>query len=230
MRTKVKDIMTAEVVTVGADTTFKDVATALLNNHVSAVPVVDRDGLVVGVVSEADLMRKTEFQDEYRQPWKVRLRHRFSPEGAHPSDKADALTAADLMTTPAQTVHPECSVAVAARQMDESGVKRLVVTLDDGVVRGILSRADLLKVFVRSDAELVKEVRRDVLGRYLWVDTSGVRVGADRGVVTLSGIIGRHSDAEIAARLTHRVDGVVDVVNELEWQQDDLRTGHARTA
>ncbi|GLX99534.1 CBS domain-containing protein [Herbidospora sp. NBRC 101105] len=230
MRTKVQDIMTVEVVTVGADMTFKDVAHTLLSNRVSAVPVVDVDNRVLGVVSEADLMRKTEFQDEYRQPWKVRLRHRLSPEGAHPADKADALTAADLMTAPARTVRPESSVAAAARQMDEFGVKRLVVTLDDGVVRGLLSRADLLKVFVRPDADLVREVRHDVLGRYLWVDTSDVRVSADRGVVTLSGAIGRHSDAEIAVRLTHRVDGVVDVVNELEWQQDDLRTRHARTA
>lgn len=134
------------------------------------------------------------------------------------------------MTAPARTVHPESSVAAAARRMDEFGVKRLVVALDDGVVRGVLSRADLLKVFVRSDADLVREVRHDVLGRYLWVDTSGVRVSADRGVVRLSGAIGRHSDAAIAARLTHRVDGVVDVVNELEWQQDNLRTRNARTA
>ncbi|WP_062436662.1 CBS domain-containing protein [Herbidospora daliensis] len=230
MRTKVKDIMTAEVVTVGEDTAFKEVAGTLLSNRVSAVPVVDRDAHVVGIVSEADLMRKEEFQDEYKQPWKVRLRHRLSPEGAHPAGKAEALTAADLMTAPVRTVGPEAPVAAAARQMDEFGVKRLVVTAADGSLCGVVSRADLLKVFVRSDAELVEEVRHDVLGRYLWVDTSDVRVSAEQGVVTLGGAIGRHSDAEIAARLTRRVDGVVDVVNELEWQQDDLRTRHARTA
>ncbi|WP_214107458.1 CBS domain-containing protein [Acrocarpospora catenulata] len=228
MRIKVKDIMTTEVVTVSGDTPFKDVAETLLTHRVSAVPVVDEENRLVGIVSEADLLRKEEFREHYadegyRQPWRVRLRHRLAPEGAHPADKADARTAADLMTAPAYVVHPESSVSTAARLLDEYGVKRLVVATENGPVAGIFSRSDLLKAFVRGDAELAEEVRQDVLRRSLWVDTDGVAVRVDHGVVTLSGVIPRRSDAELAVNLTHRINGVVDVIGELEWKEDDSR-------
>jgi CBS domain-containing protein len=229
MRVRVKDIMTADVITVAENTPFKDVAETLVARKVSAVPVVDQDDHVVGIVSEADLIRKEEFrehfQDErYRQPWKVRLRHRLSPDGARPAEKMDARTAAGLMTAPAYCVHPESSVSTAARLMDEYGVKRLVVALDNGPVKGILSRSDLLKVFARTDADLAEEVRQEVLGRSLWAETQNVSVTADHGVITLSGSVPRRSDAQLVVHLTERVDGVVDVVSEMDWKEDDSRS------
>ncbi|WP_084965952.1 CBS domain-containing protein [Thermoactinospora rubra] len=220
MRTKVSDIMTTDVVSVTPATPFKDVAETLIANAVSAVPVVDRDGRVVGVVSEADLLRKEEFREQYyregyKPPLKVRLRHRDA------RDKAAGDTAADLMTAPAVTVPTSATVTQAARIMDERDVKRLVVVDAEGRLIGIVSRHDLLKVFVRDDADIAREIREQVLERELWAETSGVRVEVIHGVVTLGGRMDRRSEAGLAVRLVRRVNGVVDVVDELTWAEDD---------
>ncbi|WP_113704371.1 CBS domain-containing protein [Nonomuraea lactucae] len=222
MRTKVKDIMTTQVVSVLADTPFKDIAETLIADAISAVPVLDGYDRVIGVVSEMDLLRKEEFRDQYyregyRPPLRARLRHRDA------KDKAAGDTAAELMTAPAITVTPETSVVQAARLMDEHDVKRLVVVDANGRLAGIVSRHDLLKVFARGDADIAREIRDEVLERSLWVETSRVRVDVAHGVVTLSGRIDRRSDARIAGRLTQRVNGVVDVVNEIAWDEDDTR-------
>ncbi|MEV4089571.1 BON domain-containing protein, partial [Nonomuraea fuscirosea] len=121
------------------------------------------------------------------------------------------------------TVPATTSVVRAARAMDEHGVKRLVVTGDDGTLRGIVSRRDLLKVFARSDADIARTIREDVLERSLWIETLGIRVEADHGVVTLTGWMDRRSDARIAVRMAGRVDGVVDVIDQLSWKHDDTR-------
>ncbi len=190
MRVKVKDVMTKNVTTVDASTPFKDVAETLIAHAVSAVPVVDGEGRVVGVVSEADLLRKEEFREQYyregyQPPLRVRLRSRMSQEGGRPRDKARGETAGELMTAPAVTAPAEITTVVAARIMDEHGIKRLPVVDAEGRLTGIVSRADLLKVFVRSDDDILHEVRDDILERSLWVETSGVTVTADKGVVTL---------------------------------------------
>lgn len=225
MRTKVQDVMTTDVASVHADTPFKDIAEVLIARAVSAVPVVDGDGRVLGVVSEADLLRKEEFREQYyhegyRPPLRARLRARLGQQGGVRT-KAAGETAADLMTSPAVTATPDTTTVAAARLMDEHGVKRLPVVDSDGRLRGVVSRHDLLKTFVRPDGEIEREVRTEVLGRSLWADTSKVGVHVHQGVVTLTGRMDRHSDARIAVRLTRRVSGVVDVVDELRWDEDD---------
>lgn len=225
MRTKVQDVMTTDVASVHADTPFKDIAEVLIARAVSAVPVVDGDGRVLGVVSEADLLRKEEFREQYyhegyRPPLRARLRARLGQQGGART-KAAGETAADLMTSPAVTATPDTTTVAAARLMDEHGVKRLPVVDSDGRLRGVVSRHDLLKTFVRPDGEIEREVRTEVLGRSLWADTSKVGVHVHQGVVTLTGRIDRHSDARIAVRMTRRVSGVVDVVDELRWDEDD---------
>jgi CBS-domain-containing membrane protein len=226
MRTKVIDVMTTHVVCVSADTPFKDVAEAIITHGVSAVPVIDTDNRVIGMVSEADLLAKEEFRDlyyreGYQPPLRVRLRHRLSPDHGTARRKAAGDTAADLMTAPAVTIAAEASTVAAARVMDEHGVKRLAVVDPAGGLVGVVSRHDLLKVFVRGDADIAREVCDDVLERSLWVETAGVRVSVDHGVVTLAGRMVRHSETQIAARMTGRVNGVVDVVNQLEWNEED---------
>ncbi|HEX4817394.1 MAG TPA: CBS domain-containing protein [Nonomuraea sp.] len=216
----VADVMTRKVVSVTAATPFKDIAEALITGSISAVPVTGDDGHVIGMVSEADLLCKEEFREEfyregYRPPLRARLRH---PKG---KQKANGDTAADLMTSPAIAVSPTASAVTAARLMDAHDVKRLAVVAPNGRLVGIVSRRDLVKVFVRSDAEIAVEVRDDVLDRSLWVDTSGVTVSVDNGVVTLSGQMDRRTEAGIAARMTGRVNGVVEVINKLTWKHDD---------
>ncbi|MEU7746050.1 CBS domain-containing protein [Nonomuraea sp. NPDC049158] len=219
-RRTVADVMTAKVVTVTARTPFKDIAETLIAGGISAVPVVDDDGHVVGMVSEADLLRKEEFREQfyregYQPPLRARLRH---PKGKR---KAAGDTAGELMTSPAITVSPQASVVSAARLMDAHDVKRLAVVDQAGVLVGIVSRRDLVKLFLRSDDDIAAEVREDILDRGLWVDTSGVVVQVRHGVVTLSGQMDRKTETAIAVRMTGRVNGVVDVIDELTWKHDD---------
>ncbi|GAA4039246.1 CBS domain-containing protein [Nonomuraea soli] len=220
MRTKVKDVMTAEVVSVHGSTPFKDIAEMIIAHGVSSVPVVDGDGRVVGIVSEADLLYKEEFRElyyreGYQPPLRVRRRHRDAPHRAL-GDRAS-----QIMTAPAITIRPELSTVAAARLMDERGVKRLVVTDAEDHLVGVVSRRDLLKVFLRPDAELVAEIRDEVLGRGLFVDISRVRVSAHHGEIFLGGRMRHRSETESAAAMSARVNGVVDVINELTWDEDD---------
>jgi len=226
MRTKVENVMTRNVALVTADTPFKDIAETLIAHAVSAVPVVDGEGRVIGVVSEADLLAKEEFREQYyregyQPPLRARLRRRMNQEGCDLEVRARGDVAAELMTSPAVTVAKETSTVGAARLMEEHGIKRLPVVGQDGRLVGIVSRRDLIRVFVRPDSDLADEVREEVLGRSLWVDTQQVHVQVDHGVVTLAGTMDRRSETEIAVRMTGRINGVVDVVNEVWWKEDD---------
>ncbi|MEV5504194.1 CBS domain-containing protein [Nonomuraea fuscirosea] len=127
------------------------------------------------------------------------------------------------MTTPAVTVSPKASAVEAARLMDGHGVKRLAVVDHDGRLVGIVSRRDLVKLFLRGDEAIAAEVRDDVLDRSLWVDTGDVRVDVRQGVVTLSGRMERRTEAAIAVRMVGRVNGVVGVVDRLTWKTDDSK-------
>ncbi|MER5419031.1 CBS domain-containing protein [Streptosporangium roseum] len=225
MRVEVKDVMTTQVSSVNGSTPFKDVAEVLIAHGVSALPVVDGEGHVIGVVSEADLLRKEEFRERYyregyRPPLRARLRHRLSQEGTD-GGKAHGDTAAQLMTAPAVTIGPRASIVTAVRLMEEHGVKRLPVVDDDGLLEGIVSRHDLLKVFVRRDADIADEVREEILRHTLWPQPNDATATVAQGIVTLTGRMHRRSDAQFAARMAGRVNGVVDVVDKLQWDQDD---------
>ncbi|WP_350275804.1 CBS domain-containing protein [Kribbella sp. HUAS MG21] len=207
----VSDVMTKDVVTVAEDTPFKAVAAILAEHHISAVPVRDVYGGVAGVVSETDLLRKEEFQRVHRPRWS-RRRHQA---------KAEALTAGQLMTSPAVTVEGGCTLDEAARLMAARGLTRLVVTDGDKLV-GVVTRSDLLSAYLATDQETVARVRRDVIDRHLWDDPRAVEVSVLEGVVTLSGQVEKHSTAAFAEHLTTGVDGVVAVRNKLTWVVDDL--------
>ncbi|WP_433258106.1 CBS domain-containing protein [Streptosporangium sp. CA-135522] len=233
MRVEVKDVMTTQVASVNGSTPFKDVAEVLITHGVSALPVVDGEGHVIGVVSEADLLRKEEFRERYyregyQPPLRARLRHRLSQEGAGGGGKAHGDTAAQLMTAPAVTIGPRVSIVSAMRLMEEHGVKRLPVVDDDGLLEGIISRHDLLKVFVRRDADIADEIREEILRRTLWEQPNDAVATVAQGIVTLTGRMHRRSDAQLAARMAGRVNGVVDVVDKLEWDQDDTPVWRGR--
>jgi CBS domain-containing protein len=216
MRTwTVNDVMTTAVVTVTPDTPYRDVVDLLVRNRFSAVPVVDEFQRVTGVVSEADLLRKI----EYAGAEVPRLFDGRRRRGERV--KASARTAADLMSTPPVTVPASTAIPAAARVLDGEGVKRLPVVDDLGRLVGIVSRGDLLKVHLRPDDEILADVRAGVVRAVMADDAGRVQVTVDDGVVTFTGRVGRWSTTDIAGRLTRQVAGVVEVVDQLEYDYDD---------
>ncbi|GHG06956.1 CBS domain-containing protein [Streptomyces filamentosus] len=200
----VADVMTKKVVAVRPDTSFKEIVAAMERWKVTALPVLEGEGRVVGVVSEADLLLKEEFHD-HRLGMVEQLRRRDA------TAKAGSDRAVELMTTPAVTVRPEASLPRAARLMATHRVKRLPVVDADGVIQGVVSRSDLLKVFLRPDEELADEVRRDVVARLFPLSRDRIEVRVDAGVVTLAGDVRDSTLIPLAERLARAVEGVVDV-------------------
>ncbi|MGW6958169.1 CBS domain-containing protein [Streptomyces chartreusis] len=207
----VRDVMTRGVAVVDRDAVFKDIVRTLQERKVSALPVVDGSGRVLGVVSEADLLHKEEFRDS--DPDRYTQLRRLSD-----LVKAGSATAGELMTRPALTVTADATLAQAARIMARARVKRLPVVDADGCLEGVVSRADLLKVFLRDDDEIAEEVRREVVAYLFPLPASAVRVDVLDGVVRLGGRIRDKSLVPVAARLVRAVEGVVDVVFELDEQ------------
>ncbi|WP_432038345.1 CBS domain-containing protein [Streptomyces cucumeris] len=195
--------MTRPVVAVGRAASFKEVVRTLGQWRVSAMPVLEGEGRVIGVVSEADLLPKEEFRDSDPDRFE---RLRRLPD----LEKAGGVVAEELMSSPAVTVHMDATLAEAARIMAVKRVKRLPVVDAEGMLRGIVSRGDLLKVFLRPEEDIEEEVRRTVVS-YLFPDNSGIHVRVADGVVTLSGQLRDTSLIPVAARLTQAVEGVVDV-------------------
>jgi len=200
----VSDVMTRTVVAVGRDAPFKEMVQTLGQWHVSAMPVLEGEGRVIGVVSEADLLPKEEFRDS--DPGHFEQMRRL-PDLA----KARAVTAEELMSTPAVTVHADATLAEAARIMAVRRVKRLPVVDAEGKLKGIVSRGDLLKVFLRPDEDIAEEVRRTVVSCLFPGLGHTIHVRVDEGVVTLSGHLRDTALIPVAARLTRAVEGVVDV-------------------
>ncbi|MFE7894726.1 CBS domain-containing protein [Streptomyces sp. NPDC057412] len=200
----VSDVMTQTVVAVGRDAPFKEIVRTMEQWKVSAMPVLEGEGRVIGVVSEADLLPKEEFRAE---EWSLAESRRRLDDLA----KAGATTAGDLMSTPAVTVHPDATLAQAARIMAVRRVKRLPVVDRLGMLQGIVSRADLLKVFLRPDDQIEDEVRRTVVSPLRPVAGHSLDVSVREGVVTLRGPVRDTSMVPIAVRLARAVEGVVDV-------------------
>jgi CBS-domain-containing membrane protein len=207
--TTVQEIMTTRVIWVSKDATFREMAVALRDHRVSAFPVVDDDHKVIGIVSEADLLTKEALDDE---PGVLTgLLHRKDQA------KARGVTAGDLMTATVVAVRPEDTVQHAAKLMYDRRVKRLPVTDADGHLVGIISRADVLSVFDRTDEEIRKEIRDEVLLGEFLTDPLTFSVTVRDGIVTLSG---RPETAEtgheIVRRIRH-VQGVVAVRDRLDY-------------
>jgi CBS domain-containing protein/PII-like signaling protein len=222
MRTwQVDDVMTADVVTVRPDAPYREIVDTLANHRVSAAPVVDPDQRVVGVVSEADLLHRIEFVGDDRRVFASRRRRT-----AHA--KAHGATAKDLMSKPAITITSGAPLTAAAKIMDGERVKRLPVVDTAGRLRGIVSRSDLLRVYLRPDHEIERDVVDEVLRRTLWVEPGMVEVEVDQGLVTLTGRTDRHSTRQLAVKLTQAVPGVVEVVDRLEFEFDDRELAGAR--
>lgn len=214
---RVEELMTREVVTVAPETPLKEVAALLVAHCISGVPVCNGDGTVVGVVSEQDLLYK-ELGREERGGGPLAW---FATWPAAAAAKANARTAADTMTSPPLTIAWNRPVAAAARIMVEHDVNRLPVLGRDGDLVGIVSRADLVRAFSRSDAQIREEIERDVLLHSLWIPVGTLSVEVERGEVTVAGPVESWSVGEILPQLVERVPGVVSVRSELTWPDDD---------
>ena len=216
---KVRDVMARDVVSVHPETALKDVAGLLVDNRISGVPVLDADRGVVGVVSEADLLIKQQGPD----PIHHRRLARFfgdSSEARRQLAKLTAVTAGEAMTGPAVTIGSDRRVAEAAALMIARKVNRLPV-VDDGQLVGIVTRADLVRAFVRSDAELADTIRDEVLLHILWLDPTLFSVTVSDGVATITGRVQRRSTAEMIAPTVSMLPGIIDVRAEVTWAVDD---------
>ncbi len=210
MSATVRDVMTARVVAVHEDATFKEMADMLGTCRISAFPVIDSAGKVLGLVSEADLLARLARQDGHGG-WLDGLTH------PRDHDKPDAVIASELMTSPAVTIGPDQLVREAAKLMYDRRVKRLPVINAIGRLIGIISRSDVLSVYRRTDDEIRREAANEViLGRFL-VDPDSVTVTVRDGILTISGRpetdeVGR----EIVSELRH-LEGVVAVRDRLHY-------------
>ena len=192
---------------------------------VSAFPVVDAAGRVAGVVSEADLLVKELGPESFAGPGGSVLASGRRGERA----KAAAVTAAELMSEPAVTIAPDASVAEAARLMYTRRVKRLPVVDGTGRLVGIVSRVDVLSVFVRPDDEIRGEVLDNVIGGEFRLDPDAFEVSVTSGIVTISGPAERRVVASELIDAVRYLEGVVDVRDRISCPPEEppaLAGGH----
>ena len=212
----VRDVMTRSVVSVGEDAPFKEIVDALAVHRISAVPVVDASRKVVGIVSESDLLAKVVSGGGRTRP--IREGH-ATRRGAR--RKAQAEIAGELMSAPVVTVHEDVSVVHAARKAALEHVRRLPVVDADGVLVGIATRSDLLRVFLRGDAEIRSHLVDAVLAHQFLLDVSAIEVTVLAGVVTLTGQVERRIVIAPLLDAVRATAGVVGVHDELTYRVDD---------
>jgi CBS-domain-containing membrane protein len=207
-------VMTTDVVTVTTEEPFKSLAALFVGQRISTLPVVGRDGRLAGIVSESDLLEKAERQADpsERRPRRGRRAARA---------KAAADCAGEVMTTHVVTVRPDATVAEAAWLMDRHHVTCLPVVDEAGKLQGIVSPRDLLRVFLRPDAEIREDIYHEVLRQTLGTNPVLVNVDVCNGMVTLTGEVERKSMTSFVLPLVRAVDGVVDAEADLQYAIDD---------
>jgi CBS-domain-containing membrane protein len=213
MNAVVKDVMTPTVITVSEDTPFEAIAAALRTHRVSAFPVLDEASRVIGVVSESDLLAKLALglQDDAVVPGMITgiLRRQQL-------QKARAVTAAELMASPAYTVLPDDTVEMAARIMYLRNVKRLPVVDSGGRLAGIVSRADVLAVYSRTDADIAEEIRTSILSTETPANPGAFDVSVTAGVATIVGRPQTRDQGHVIIGRARHIQGVVAVRDRLE--------------
>ena len=215
---KVRDVMTTQVVNVPPAMRLKELARVLSEARIGGAPVVNEDGDVIGVVSEADLVGKQIGRPPSRRApldwifgngddaWE--LRHRA------------AITVEDAMTAPAITVAADRPLREVAAIMVDRDVNRLPV-MEDGRLVGIVTRADLVRAYLGRDDAILRAIRDDVIKRRMWLDPDQLRIEVVEGIVHLSGSVDRRSTAGLLEKLIGLVDGVDGVESRLVWDFDD---------
>jgi CBS domain-containing protein len=218
---QVRDVMTRELVTIGPDAPFKEVAELMVGRHLGALPVVDREGRLLGIVSEADLLPK-EADGWPKSPWTpgVFIWEQYRRQEELGSDKGSGSVAADVMSSPVEVASPGESLRSVARRMVDGSLRRLPV-VDGGRLVGILTRGDVLRVFARPDAVLGKAIERVLDERGYAHPRHDLEVIVADGVVSLRGLVETLADVEAIGDLVEDMDGVVSVDNLLGFQEVD---------
>lgn len=212
IRLLVRDVMTPNLITVTPETSFKQIERLLAEHHVGAIPVIDAGERAVGIVSETDLVLKTEAAQRPPTGIGARVHHQRS--------KAAASSARGLMSAPPVTIEPGERLAAAARLMRRHAVNQLLV-VSEGRLLGMVSRGDLLKSFLRADVDIRNDVVQGVIVGIMWLNPLEFEVTVEESVVEISGVTERRSHAEILVDLIRGVEGVVDVVSTLSYRLDD---------
>jgi CBS domain-containing protein len=213
------DVMVTKVITVAPDASVQDVARILLDNRISGVPVIDRDGALVGIVSEGDLMRRAESGTGRRRPWWLSiLTGREVLAGEYVKEHSRKVE--DVMTTPVLTARPDTPLQEIATALEKNGIKRVPI-VEDGKLLGIVSRANLLQALAgipkngaagSSDAA----IREDVLARLQaepWTRPSLINVIVKNGTVELWGIVDSQTEKK-AVRVAAEVTPGVRAIND----------------
>ena len=195
---RVVDVMTADVITVRAETSITEAARLMFRNRISGLPVCDMDSCLIGMITEADFLR-------------------LEVERHSASEVETVETVGEVMTRDVLTIQPNAELSDAAAVMVREDVNRLPVVDGDARMLGILSRLDVVAAYTRPDEVIEDEIREDVLRRVMAVVLDAIDVEVESGVVTFSGTIGTRAEAGLLEEVVRRLDGVMRVDNRLIW-------------
>lgn len=215
-RLTARTIMTPDVITATVSTPVKELLRLMDDYDVSAVPILDDAGDLVGIVSEGDFLVKQGHADDRDPPGLL-----ATPRRRRLAAKVAAGDASDLMTSPVVTIDPLAPLIRIARTMAKNSVKRLPVVNSDGALIGVVSRSDVIHAFLRPDDEIHEDIERNVVRPDLLGQPNSVSITVIDGVVHLRGVVERRSSADLLTDVVGSIDGVVDVVNEVTYERDD---------
>ena len=206
---RVRDVMATNVVTIDLATPFKEIARILVDRRISGAPVLMNSGRLAGMVTEGDLLRAQDRHLDTRRRWTGARRY------GSDRDRYQRLTAEQLMTSPAVTIHPDATMGAAADVMNLHHVRRLPVVEADGTLLGVVNRRDLLNVFLVPDEEIGRQVT-ELLAEIIPEDNAPITASVRGGIVTLAGQLDANaSRAQVAEAidLAWDVDGVIDIID-----------------
>jgi CBS domain-containing protein len=217
-----RELMSTPVVTVHPEASLKELAELMVAHGISGVPVVDRGGTLLGVVSESDVMDRIEeaIEDEIEAGLPRLLT--VLAKALDGSPKATARSVADLMTTGVVSAGPDATVHELVHLMTTYDVNRIPI-VETGRLVGIVTRADILRTLVRPDAAIATDLRWRI-AHELWINPDVLQISCRNGVVTIAGTVDTHADAELVRRWAAKTEGVVGVDDrDLRYAIDERR-------
>lgn len=214
---RAEHIMTSTVIAVDPDRPLREVVDLLLSNEISGLPVVDVEGIVLGMITEADLIAKEEGTDPLaRSEPIITLRNKTKRF----FQAYRGSTAGGAMSAPPITASPETPARELAATMRKHGIKAVPIVVE-GRLRGLVTRRDVLKVFQRSDAELKEAVVSKL--KHLGVHEPQIEVDVTEGVVVLSGRVSTRSRLVLLEETVPSLDSVIGVdTDRLRFEHDDI--------
>jgi CBS domain-containing protein len=222
---KASDVMVANVISVPPNASVREVARVLLSNQISAVPVLDELGRLIGIVSEGDLMRRAELDTEHRRSWWLRIFSNKDKEAlAMEFMKSHSQNVADVMTRDVITAAPDTPLREIAAVLEKNHIKRVPIVDEEGKVIGIVSRANLIQALatLREDNEQAgtddTTIRQKVMAQFRseeWSKYSTLNAMVQGGTVELWGFVGSEAEKEAARVTAELVPGVRAIENNV---------------